>query len=163
VRGEWYDLQVPELAADRYRWTHLNRLQLGKYAEYLAKMEFVLLGCDVFTSEVDDHGIDFVVRTKEGTHYDVQVKSYRPGTTYVYLPRVHPSLLLAVVQFVDGELPALFLVQSCVSGGPNPMFKKCYYTEAGKREFEWGLSLAKKNLALLEKDHAFHAMISNLV
>jgi hypothetical protein len=25
-------------------------------------MEFVLLGCDVFTAEVDDHGIDFVVR-----------------------------------------------------------------------------------------------------
>ena len=53
--------------ADRYSWAHLNRLQLGKYAEYLTKMEFVLLGCDIFTSEVDDHGIDFVMRTPAGT------------------------------------------------------------------------------------------------
>jgi hypothetical protein len=38
-------------------------MQLGRYAEYLAKMEFMLHGSDVFSSEVDDHGIDFVVRT----------------------------------------------------------------------------------------------------
>lgn len=47
--------------SDRHNWTRLNRLQLGKYAEYLVKMEFVLCGCDVFSSEVDDHGIDFVI------------------------------------------------------------------------------------------------------
>jgi hypothetical protein len=51
--------------------------ELGKYAECLAKMECVLCGCDVFTSEVDDHGIDFVIRTRQGNHYDVQVKSFR--------------------------------------------------------------------------------------
>jgi hypothetical protein len=94
----------------RHVWSRLNHLQLGKYAEYLTKMEFVLLGCDVFTAEVDDHGIDFVMRTREGNHYDVQVKSFRsqPGKTtpYVYLQKskfkIHPSLLLALVQFVDG-------------------------------------------------------------
>ena len=85
--------------ADRHIWNHLNRLQLGKYAEYVPKMEFVLLGCDVFTAEVDDHGIDFVVRTREGNHCDVQVKSFRyqagKSTPYVFLQRskfkVHPS------------------------------------------------------------------------
>src|SRR5258708_7387477 len=129
------------MAVERYRWSHLNKLQLGKYAEYLAKMEFVLLGCDVFTSEVDDHGIDFVVRTRDGVHYDVQVKSYRTGTGYVYLDRLHPSLFLALVQFIDGEPPTLFLIQSSLTDEPNEMFKKCYYTEGGKRAFEWGLSL----------------------
>jgi hypothetical protein len=62
-------------------------------------MEFVLWGCDVFTSEVDDHGIDFAVRTRQGNHYDVQVKSFRleagKGTPYVFLQKVkfnvHPS------------------------------------------------------------------------
>ena len=61
-------------ATGKHDWSRLNRLQLGKYAEYLAKMEFVLWGCDVFTSDVDDHGIDFVIRTRRGNHYDVQVK-----------------------------------------------------------------------------------------
>jgi hypothetical protein len=45
-------------------WTKLNSLQLGNYAEYLAKMEFASYGCDVYTSEVDGHGIDFIVKDK---------------------------------------------------------------------------------------------------
>ncbi|MBI4904346.1 MAG: hypothetical protein HY820_11960 [Acidobacteria bacterium] len=102
--------------AERHNWTRLNRLQLGEYAEYLVKMEFVLHGCDVFTSEVDDHGINFVVRTRAGRHYDVQVKSYRltaSKTSYVFLQNskspISPQSLLALVQFVDGEAATLFL------------------------------------------------------
>jgi hypothetical protein len=98
-------------ASDRHTWSRLNRLQLGKYAEYLAKMEFLLHGCDVYASEVDDHGIDFVVRTCAGRHYDVQVKSYRltgRGTPYVFLQKskfpISPQSLLALVQFKDGEV-----------------------------------------------------------
>ena len=76
-------------------------------------MEFVLCGCDVFTSEVDDHGIDFVVRTREGNHFDVQVKSFRvtPGgnTPYVFLEKdkfnIHPSRLLALVHFAKMNEP----------------------------------------------------------
>ncbi len=44
---------------EKYIWSSLNALQIGKYAEYYAKMEFTLYGFDVFTSEVDDKGIDF--------------------------------------------------------------------------------------------------------
>ena len=32
--------------------SRLNRLQLGKYAEYLVKMEFVLCGYDVFIAKL---------------------------------------------------------------------------------------------------------------
>lgn len=151
------------MSADRYKWTRLNRLQLGKYAEYLVKMEFVLHGCDVFTSEVDDHEIDFVVRTKKGIHYDVQVKSYNVSrTTNVYLYHVHPSLLLAVVPFVDGELPNLLLVHSWLEDGPNPIFNKGSYLAGRKRETEWGLAFTKKNLAALAKDCAFQAVVARL-
>ncbi len=38
-------------------WSQLNHLQLGRYAEYYAKMEFASYGFDVYTSEVDDHGV----------------------------------------------------------------------------------------------------------
>jgi hypothetical protein len=154
----------------RQDWSRLNRLQLGRYAEYLVKMEFVMCGCDVFSSEVDDHGIDFVVRTRQGNHYDVQVKSVRlePGksTPYVFLQKskfvVHPSLLLCLVQFVNGEAPTLWLVPSCVDGKPNPIFESRDYGEGKKSSPEWGLTLSKKKLALLCQNCSFGAVVGSL-
>ena len=58
----------------RYNWDHLSNLQLGKYAEYFVKMKFTLAGFDVYTSEVDDKGIDFIIRKNDDIYYDVQVK-----------------------------------------------------------------------------------------
>lgn len=154
-------------AAERHNWTRLNRLQLGKYAEYLAKMEFVLHGCDVFTSEVDDHGIDFVVRTRAGRHYDVQVKSCRPASNkYVFLQKskfpIAPQSLLALVRFVDGEPATLFLVPSCVEGAPNPILESRDYGEGKKSAPEWGLTLSKKKLEALSDGCEFGAAIKRL-
>lgn len=153
--------------AERHNWARLNRLQLGKYAEYLAKMEFVLHGCDVFTSEVDDHGIDFVVRTRAGHHYDVQVKSYRVAkNNYVYMEKskfpISPQSLLALVQFVEGEPATLFLVPSCVDGAPNPTLESRDYGEGKKSKPEWGLTLSKKKLAALAQGCGFGAAVSRL-
>jgi hypothetical protein len=148
----------------------LNRLQLGKFAEYLAKMEFVLCGCDVFTSEVDDHGIDFVVRTREGNHFDVQVKSFRVksggNTPYVFLEKtkfnIHPSRLLALVHFVENEPPTLYLMQACVDGQPHPLFISREYGDGKKSWPEWGLTLSKKNLKRLAEESLFHLVVETL-
>lgn len=149
----------------RYNWSRLNAPQLGRYAEYLVKMEFLLCGCDVYTAEVDDHGIDFVARTKTGNHFDVQVKSLL-RSQYVFLPkdkfRIHPSNLLALVRFVDGEPPMLFLIRSCVADGPNPIFKSYDYGGGKKSDPEWGITLSKKKLATLIQDCGFHAVLSQL-
>lgn len=150
-------------------WSRLNPLQVGKYGEYLAKMEFVLLGCDVFTSEVDDHGIDFVVRTRQGQHFDVQVKAFRSKagrTNYVFVQKskfkVAPSLLLMLVRFVDGEAPRLFLIQSGVDDSHNPILESRDYGEGKQSPPEWGLTLSKRKLALLEQNCAFHATVERL-
>jgi hypothetical protein len=61
---------------EKYRWSLLTNLQIGKYAEYFVKMEFTLHRFDVYTSEVDDKGIDFIVcDDRRERYYDVQVKS----------------------------------------------------------------------------------------
>jgi len=156
--------------SDRHNWSRLNRLQLGKYAEYLVKMEFVLCGCDVFSSEVDDHGIDFVIRTRQSNHYDLQVKSFRleagRGTPYVFLQKskfvIDTSLLLVLVQFVGGKPPTLWLIRSCVDGQPNPIFESRDYGEGKKSSPEWGLTLSKKKLALLCQDCSFGTVLSSL-
>ena len=42
----------------RCNWCRLNHLQVGRYAEHLVTMEFILYGFDDYSSEVDDRGID---------------------------------------------------------------------------------------------------------
>lgn len=65
------------------KWATLNPNQLGRYAEYFAKMEFASYGLEVFSSEVDDRGIDFIVKDKTGRFLEIQVKSKR-GSGYVF-------------------------------------------------------------------------------
>jgi hypothetical protein len=66
------------------QWSKLSHLQLGKYAEYYAKMEFASYGYEVYTSEVDDHGVDFIAKAPDtSVYYEIQVKSSR-NTKYVY-------------------------------------------------------------------------------
>jgi hypothetical protein len=53
---------------DRYEWSRLNTLQVGKYSEYFVKMEFTLYRFDVYQAEVDDKGIDFVIRNRHDSY-----------------------------------------------------------------------------------------------
>ena len=144
-------------------WSGLNRMQLGQYAEYFVKMEFTLHGLSVFTAEVDDRGIDFVIRTPSGEHYDVQVKSSCRGN-YVFMQKdkfpLGERLLLALVLFTDGEPPELFLIPSTAWLKPNELFKDREY-EGKKSKPEWGLELAKKHRPLLEQ-YAFAEGVARL-
>ncbi|MGB7326518.1 MAG: hypothetical protein WBD31_16710 [Rubripirellula sp.] len=93
---------------ERYNWSRLNALQVGRFAEYFAKMEFALYGYEVFTSEVDDRGIDFIIR-KDGRFCEVQVKSIR-GFNYVFFPKdkFPASRLAAVVVLHEGQSPEFY-------------------------------------------------------
>ena len=69
------------------KWSELSAMQLGRYAEYYAKMEFTSYGFDVYTSEVDDHGVDFIAKSKDGIYFEVQVKSVR-NDNYVFISNI---------------------------------------------------------------------------
>jgi hypothetical protein len=69
-----------------HQWSRLTTLHLGRYAEYFVKMEFTLHGFDVYSAEVDDKGIDSVIRKHETQYYDVQVKSARE-LSYIFFPK----------------------------------------------------------------------------
>lgn len=132
-------------------------------------MEFVLLACDVFSSEVDRHGIDLVVRSRTRQHFDVQVKSFRlkkGQTPYVFMQkakfRIHETMLLALVKFVDGEPPTLFLVQSGMKGRPHDILESRDYGEGKKSDPEWGVTVSRKKLARLTEECAFHSIVTRL-
>lgn len=44
-------------------------------------------GFDIYTTDVDDKGIDFIIRTDNEKHIDVQVKTIRQKTGYVFVSK----------------------------------------------------------------------------
>jgi len=146
----------------KYNWNRLSRLQIGRYAEYFVKMEFTLFGFEVYTAEVDDRGVDFVIR-KDDRYYDVQVKSAR-GFKYIFFPKdkfsPRDNLLAAIVLFFDGEPPQLYLIPSKEWLKPNALLVSRDY-EDKKSKPEWGLNLSKKNLPLLSR-FAFDKIVQEL-
>jgi hypothetical protein len=139
------------IAMEKYDWHRLNHLQVGRYAEYFAKMEFTLFGFDVYTVEVDNRGIDFVIRKGENHYYDVQVKSVR-GFNYIFLPKsIFPcrkNMLAVVAVFMSGALPELYLIPATAWCETNSLFVNRDY-EGLKSKPEWGLNLSVKNKPLL--------------
>ena len=52
---------------EKLKWKDLSPMQIGKYSEYLAKMELILSRFDVYSPELDDKGIDFIVRKDDSS------------------------------------------------------------------------------------------------
>ncbi len=136
-------------------WAVLNSLQLGKYAEYFAKMEFASFGLEVFSSEVDDRGIDFIVKDKTGRFSEIQVKSLR-GTGYVFAQKSkfnisNPNLYMALLIFKEGQMPDFFLIPSEAWKIPNEIFVDRNYDKPGQTSKpEYGINISIKNYEILE-------------
>jgi len=132
-------------------WKHLNHLQVGKYAEYLVKIALVSHGLDVYSSEVDDRGIDFVVKRDHETYFDIQVKSIR-GLNYIFFPKSkfmpRANLFAAVAVFIENEDSHLFLIPSMHWQRPNGLLVERDY-EGLPSQPEWGLNISRKNWPLL--------------
>ncbi|MEH7457600.1 hypothetical protein V7183_10290 [Bacillus sp. JJ1127] len=139
---------------NKYSLKELNKLQVGRYGEYLTKMEFTLYGFDVYTSEVDDKAIDFIIR-KDGKYYDIQVKTCRE-LGYVFLQKhvfsLRDNLFVALVLLNEGKEADFYLIPSKVWESPNGTFvSRDYEKEGQKSKPEWGINLSKKNLPGLEQ------------
>ena len=136
-------------------WSELSHLQLGRSAEYCAKMEFASYGYDVYTSEVDDHGVDFVARNPDdGQYYEIQVKAVR-NLDYVYIRKdkmaLSPVRLVYLLLFSNGTLPDCYVIPSQTWNDPNALFVDRNYGKPGQKSApEWGINLSKRNLPLLE-------------
>lgn len=148
------------------KWSELSNLQLGRYGEYFAKMEFASYGLDVYTSEVDDHGIDFVVKNKLGKFFEIQVKAIRlVKTGYVFIRKDkfyinQDNLLLMLLLFKEGKIPKSYLIPSKEWSVQNDLFRDREY-KGLKSKPEYGLNLSKKNMKLLEK-YKFEESILNI-
>jgi hypothetical protein len=129
----------------RYHWKRLNQSQVGRYAEYFAKMEFALYGFEVFTTEVDDRGIDFVARKGSTGFLEIQVKAMR-DSAYTFLQKdkfpIRRDRLLALVLLMDGKPPEFYLIPATAWRSPNDLLKD---RNGGNYRPEWGIQLSKKS------------------
>lgn len=137
----------------KYNWKRLNHLQVGRYAEYLVKMELTLWGLDVYSSEVDDRGIDFVLKLNGTTYADIQVKSVR-SLNYIFFTKdkftLRPNLYAAIVVLQEYQPPDLYLIPATAWLTPNELLVSRDY-ETGKSKPEWGINLSQTNLSMLSR------------
>lgn len=143
----------------KMKWSDLRPMQLGRYAEYYAKMEFASYGYDVYTLEVDDHGVDFVARKNTGIYYEIQVKSLLKGN-YTFISKElmdcnDDKRLVCFLKFLDGRLPDVYVIPATAWQNLNDALIYRKYDKPGQSSKpEWGISCANKNLPLLEKYRA---------
>jgi hypothetical protein len=150
----------------RLVWSELNPKQVGKYAEYVTQMEFTQHGFDVYSAEIDDKGIDFILRRENNgsiQYYDVQVKSIRESG-YIFFPKSKfkpiNNLLAAIVIFMDNESAKLYLIPSLAWKSPDALLVSHDY-EGKQSDPEWGINISKKNMPLIER-FAFHDIVKKI-
>src|ERR1039457_5350477 len=133
----------------RHQWKDLHKQQVGVYAKYFVKMELTMHEFQVYSTEVDDRGIDFVARRDDGPFIEVQVKSLR-ALGYVFMQKskfpLREHTYLALSLFTENHEPELFLIPSTVWLTPNETFVDRKYDGDGMTSKpEWGVNVSKKN------------------
>lgn len=117
-------------------------------------MELASYKFEVYTTEVDDHGIDFLIKREESKKfYEIQVKSIREYG-YVFMPKStwhidHDNLYLVLLIFKEGMLPNVYMIPATAWQNSDELFKDKNY-EGLKSDPEFGLNLSLKNQPLLE-------------
>ena len=115
---------------------------------------------EVFTSELDDHGVDFIAHhPKDGTYFEIQVKSIR-DYNYVFVTKdkmeslsggeLPANRLVCLLRFEDGKLPEVYIIPAKAWEKPNDLLKDRDY-DGLKSKPEWGINVSRKNLDLLKE------------
>jgi hypothetical protein len=143
---------------DNFTFDHLSHLQIGRIGEYWVKIWLTLLGFDTYYNDIDDKGIDFILRIDNNKHIDIQVKTIRTNTGYVYISKetwrneLRDNLFLALVLLDNNKMPRIYFIPSTSWLKPNELLKDRDYNKEGqKSKPEWGINVSKKNMVLLNK------------
>ncbi len=112
------------------------------------------LETEYITTEVDDRGVDFVVRYENGPFLSIQVKSIRKKG-YVFMQKekfkLSPDLYLALAILHEGVEPKLYLIPSEAWKKPNELIVEYDY-EGKKSKQEWGVNLSKNRRLCFSQD-----------
>lgn len=143
-------------------YKHLNTVQKGSFAEAYAKMAFTLEGFEVYTTEYDDRGIDFVIRNSTGRFYSVQVKA----TGHSANPFISESkfidsedFLVCAVRLGEGSEPSIYLARGCDWSEASDCLH--YNASGGSAGPYYEMRFSNKNKQALER-HSFPVYVEKL-
>lgn len=141
-------------------WSKLSAQQLGAYGELYAKMLFLSYGMDTYSSEVDDHAVDFVIKDKQKRFQEIQVKSLHKGN-YTFIKKrmasdnnsgkVKENYFVCLLRFVQDKEPETYLIPGYEWDNPDGVLLVSRDYPGGKSEPEYGLNVTKKSMQLLDK------------
>ena len=147
------------------KYNNIHHLQVGRIGEYWIKLMLTMQGFDTYYSDVDNKAIDFIVRLDNSKHIDIQVKTIRlRSSSYVFITKGNDdhkswsnldikreNLYLALVILTENSYPDAYLIPATAWIDPVGMFSNKNYQDRGlKSKDEWGLSISKKKLLLLD-------------
>ncbi len=143
---------------DNFKFDDLTHLQIGRIGEYWVKIWLTLSGFDTYYNDVDDKGIDFILRLDNDKHIDIQVKTIRVNTGYVFISKeawkneLRANLYLALVLLDNHKMPTIYFIPSTAWRTPNELLRDRDYDKEGqKSKPEWGVNISKKNMELLQQ------------
>lgn len=142
-----------------------KHLKTGRVGELLVIAKFIENGFDVFSTEVDDKGVDLVVKNELGKYFDIQVKT--SNQTYVFMrkevfkPRTNLYVALLILDKKEDQF--FILIPSLdFKNKPLPTFLKDKDYEDKKSQPEYGIDLSDKHLGGIVERYAFSKIIGNL-
>ena len=143
---------------EQFNYSHLNHLQIGRIGEYWVKIWLTLLGFDAYTNDVDDKGIDFVIRLNEEKHVDIQVKTMRGDSSYVFVNKqswksgLRRNLFLALVILKNNTSPTIYFIPAIDWLKPNDLLRDHDYSKEGQTSKpDWGINVSRKNMEILKQ------------
>ena len=110
-------------------------------------------GYEVYTTEVDDRGIDFIARINRGPFIEIQVKSLR-SYGYVFMQKtkfeIRDHVYVALGLMFSDKEPNLFLIPATRWRKPDNIFVERNYSGL-KSKPEWGINISQKNMQEINK------------
>lgn len=139
-------------------YSTLHHLQVGRIGEYWVKLMLTMSGLDTYYSDVDNKAIDFVVRLDDARHIDLQVKTVRSKTGYVFITKdswpdiTRRNLYMALVLLKDNAYPEAYLIPANAWLEETPLLRNREYKANGKlSKDEWGINISNKTMPLLKQ------------
>lgn len=143
----------------------ITHLDTGRIGELLGKAKFIEYGFDVYSSEVDNKGIDFVVFNKNREYFEIQVKTTSKNWVFMkentFNPKNKNLYLLLVIK--DDEFYHFNLIPSSdwiKEEKSNFLQYKKYENKKSKPEY--GIPVNNKHIKQIIEKYSFEKMIGKL-
>jgi predicted RNase H-like HicB family nuclease len=114
-------------------WNRLTRLQKGAFGEQYAKMLFTRHDAEVYSSDIDDRGIDFVARFPGSEFYEVQVKTVtNMNLAYINEDKFKRSdrFLVVLIRLEQSKEPKMYVFRGNEWDSKDGLLKYKPYTNA---------------------------------